>query len=78
VLGVALLNIEQRRGLLESAVYGFGAAIGLSAVLVLFAAIRERVAAADVPQPFQGAAIAMVTAGIMSLTFMGFAGLVND
>ena len=76
VLGVALLNLQEQRGFLESALYGFGAAIGFSLVLVLFAAMRERVAVADVPEPFQGSAIAMVTAGLMSLAFMGFAGLV--
>jgi electron transport complex protein RnfA len=77
VLGVALLNLQEQRGFLESALYGFGAAIGFSLVLVLFAAMRERVAVADVPEPFQGSAIAMVTAGLMSLAFMGFAGLVS-
>lgn len=77
VLGVALLNLQEERGFLESALYGFGAAIGFSLVLVLFAAMRERVAVADVPEPFQGSAIAMVTAGLMSLAFMGFAGLVS-
>ncbi|HXH02155.1 MAG TPA: electron transport complex subunit RsxA [Candidatus Competibacteraceae bacterium] len=77
VLGVALLNIQERNGFLESALYGFGAALGFSLVLVLFAAMRERIAAADVPVPFQGAAIALVTAGLMSLAFMGFTGLVR-
>ncbi len=77
VLGVALLNLQEERSFLESALYGFGAAIGFSLVLVLFAAVRERVAVADVPEPFQGSAIAMVTAGLMSLAFMGFAGLVS-
>lgn len=77
VLGVALLNLQEQRGFLESTFYGFGAAIGFSLVLVLFAAMRERVAVADVPEPFQGSAIAMVTAGLMSLAFMGFAGLVS-
>ena len=47
-------------------------------MLALFAAVRERLAAADVPQPFQGAAIALVTAGLMSLAFMGFAGMVHE
>lgn len=76
VLGVALLNINKQHSFLESAVYGFGAAAGFSLVLVLFAAMRERLAVADVPLPFKGAAIGMVTAGLMSLAFMGFAGLV--
>ena len=78
VLGVALLNVQERHGLLESALYGFGAAVGFSLVLVLFAAMRERLAVADVPAPFQGASIGLVTAGLMSLAFMGFAGLVRS
>ncbi len=78
VLGVALLNLQEQRSFLESALYGFGAAVGFSLVLVLFAGMRERVAVADVPEPFQGSAIALVTAGLMSLAFMGFAGLVAN
>lgn len=76
VLGVALLNINKQHTFIESTFYGFGAAAGFSLVLVLFAAMRERLAVADVPTPFKGAAIGMVTAGLMSLAFMGFAGLV--
>ncbi len=76
VLGVALLNINKQHSFVESALYGFGAALGFSLVLVLFAAMRERLAVADVPAPFKGAAIGMITAGLMSLAFMGFAGLV--
>lgn len=76
VLGVALLNINKNHNFVESAFYGFGAAVGFSLVLVLFSAMRERLAFADVPKPFQGAAIGMITAGLMSLAFMGFAGLV--
>ena len=76
VLGVALLNINKAHSFVESALYGFGAAAGFSLVLVLFAAMRERLAVADVPQPFRGAAVGMITAGLMSLAFMGFAGLV--
>jgi hypothetical protein len=56
---------------------GFGGAMGFSLVLILFASMRERLEAADVPPIFQGAAIAMVTGGLMSLAFMGFAGLVR-
>ena len=75
VLGVALLNIQEMHGFVESVVYGMGAAIGFSVVLVLFAALRERIAAGDVPAPFKGSAIALITAGLMSLAFMGFIGL---
>jgi electron transport complex protein RnfA len=78
VLGVALLNLQAERSLVEATLYGFGAAIGFSLVLSLFAAVRERVAVGDVPEPFQGSAIALVTAGLMSLAFMGFAGLVSS
>ncbi|HEA15936.1 MAG: electron transport complex subunit RsxA [Pseudoalteromonas prydzensis] len=77
VLGVALLNIKEDHTFLQSAVYGFGAAVGFSMVLVLFAALRERLNAADVPTPFKGASIAMITAGLMSMAFMGFTGLVK-
>jgi electron transport complex protein RnfA len=77
VLGVALLNIQEQHSFLESAFYGFGAALGFSMVLILFAALRERINVADVPAPFQGAAIGLITAGLMSLAFMGLGGLVN-
>lgn len=76
VLGIALLNQQSERTFAESILSGFGAAVGFSLVLILFAAMRERIAVADVPAPFQGSAIALITAGLMSLAFMGFAGLV--
>lgn len=78
VLGVALQNTTKAHSFFQSALYGFGAAIGFAIVLVLFSAMRERIAVADVPTPFKGAAIGMVTAGLMSLAFMGFAGLVPN
>jgi electron transport complex protein RnfA len=78
VLGVALLNVKADHGLFQSVVYGFGASVGFSLVLVLFAAMRERLAAADVPLPFRGASIGLVTAGLMSLAFLGFSGLVKS
>lgn len=77
VLGVALLNVQQHHGFLQSAVYGFGASVGFSLVLILFAAMRERITVADVPEAFRGAAIALITAGLMSMAFMGFSGLVK-
>lgn len=76
VLGVAMLNITKSHNFLESIVYGFGAALGFSLVLILFSAMRERLAMADTPMPFKGAALGMITAGLMSLAFMGFKGLV--
>ena len=77
VLGVALLNINHDHNFIESVIYGFGAAVGFSLVLILFAAMRERLAVADVPAPFKGASISMITAGLMSLAFLGFTGLVK-
>lgn len=75
VLGIPLLNAQSSHGFIESGLYGFGGALGFSLVLILFASMRERLEAADVPTPFKGSAIAMVTAALMSLAFMGFAGL---
>ncbi len=77
VLGVALLNTQEQHNFIESLLYGFGAAVGFTLILVLFGAIRERVEQADVPEPFKGNAIALFTAGLMSLAFMGFSGLVK-
>jgi len=76
VLGVALLNSNRANSFTDSVFYGFGAAVGFSLVLVLFSAMRERLVVGDVPEPFKGPAIALITAGLMSLAFMGFAGLV--
>ncbi|WP_406811997.1 electron transport complex subunit RsxA [Histophilus somni] len=77
VLGVALLNINLAHNLTQSVIYGFSTSLGFSLVLVLFAGLRERLAAADIPLPFRGASIALITAGLMSLAFMGFTGLVR-
>ncbi|MBP7392433.1 MAG: electron transport complex subunit RsxA [Zoogloea sp.] len=75
VLGIPLLNVALHHDLLESLLFGFGSSVGFSLALILFAGIRERLDGADVPVPFKGTAIAMITAGLMSLAFMGFAGL---
>jgi electron transport complex protein RnfA len=75
VLGVALLNVQQAKGFVQSVFYGFGAAMGFALVIVLFAAMRERLDAADIPRPFRGMAIVLMTAGMMSLAFMGFSGM---
>jgi electron transport complex protein RnfA len=75
VLGIPLLNAQSGHNFIQSGIYGFGGALGFSMVLILFASMRERMEAADVPAPFKGSAIAMVTAALMSLAFMGFAGL---
>jgi electron transport complex protein RnfA len=75
VLGVALLNVQEQHNLLQSALYGFGASTGFGLVLVMFSAMRERLAQADVPLHFRGAPVALITAGLMALAFMGFTGL---
>jgi electron transport complex protein RnfA len=77
VLGIPLLNVQENHNFIESLVYGFGGAVGFGLVLALFAAMRERLEGAAIPAPFRGSAIAMITAGLLSLAFMGFAGLVK-
>ncbi len=77
VLGVALLSVQEDHNFIESGLYGFGAALGFSLVLVLFSTIRERITVSDVPEPFKGNAIALITAGLMSVAFMGFSGLIK-
>ncbi|KEY90630.1 electron transport complex protein [Candidatus Photodesmus katoptron] len=76
VLGVALLNVNSNHNFTESIIYGFSASIGFSLALILFSSMRERISYSDVPLPFKGASIAMITAGLMSAIFMGFTGLV--
>ncbi|MEN7341578.1 MAG: electron transport complex subunit RsxA [Pseudomonadota bacterium] len=75
VLGVALLNIQETKSFAQSVWYGFGAALGFGLVTLMFAAMRERLETPVVPVPLRGASLALVTAGIMSLAFLGFAGL---
>ena len=75
VLGVAILNIEQNLTLLGSVWYGFCAAIGFTLAIVLFAGIRERLENADIPEFLKGFPIALITAGLMSIAFLGFSGL---
>lgn len=75
VLGIPLLNVQADHNFVESLLFGLGGSLGFSMVLILFASMRERMEAADVPVLFRGSAIAFVTAGLMSLAFMGFAGL---
>jgi electron transport complex protein RnfA len=77
VLGVALLNLEKQHGLVESLVYGAAAAAGFGLALLAFAGLRERLEAADVPAAFRGTPLALITAGLMALAFMGFGGLVG-
>ena len=75
VLGIPLLNAQLSHNLLEAAIFGLGGALGFSFVLILFASLREKFEGADTPNAMKGSAIAMLTAGLMSLSFMGFIGL---
>ena len=77
VLGLAVLNIQKEYSFLEGVIFALGAAIGFTLAMILFAGLRERVDLCPVPKPFRGTAIALVTAGLLSLAFMGFAGLVK-
>lgn len=76
VLGLALLNIQYKFNLIQTIFHSIGAAVGFSLAIVLFAGIREKLEVADVPTPFKGFPIALITASLMSIAFLGFAGLV--
>lgn len=74
VLGVALLNVQNGFNFIQSVMYGTFAALGFTMVIVIFAGIRENIEEKYVPQSFQGMPIALITAGLMSIAFMGFSG----
>lgn len=76
VLGAAELNVQAGRGVIESTIFGFCSALGFALALVLFSSLREKLDLAQVPKPFEGTAIALITAGILAMAFMGFSGLV--
>lgn len=75
VLGVALLAIQEKLNFIESVLYGFGSAVGFTLVMVIFAGLRERLTLSNVPDSFAGVPIAYITAGLLSMAFMGFSGL---
>ena len=77
VLGSAELNAKADRGILASTIFGLCSGIGFAIAVILFASLRERLAISKIPRPFQGAAIALITAGILAMAFMGFSGLVK-
>ncbi len=77
VLGVALLNVQEKNGFLHSLLYGFGSALGFTLVMLLFTGLRVRLSLAQVPAAFAGAPIGFVVAGLLALAFMGFAGLAS-
>ena len=76
VLGVAILNIDSGYNLIESVVNGAASAMGFTLAIVLFAGIRERLEMSDIPKPMQGFPIALVSAGLMAVAFLGFSGLI--
>jgi electron transport complex protein RnfA len=77
VLGVAIINIEEGYDLFQTLINGVGGALGFTLAIVLFAGIRERLDLSDIPKPLQGFPIAMITAGLMSVAFLGFQGLIR-
>ena len=78
VLGVALLNVQEKHDFLKSVFYGFGSSLGFTLVMVIFAGLRERLSLAEVPAAFAGAPIGFIVAGLLSMAFMGFSGLVAN
>lgn len=76
VLGVAIINIQEEHSFFLTIIFSFASGLGYSLALILFASIRERIALAHVPKPFEGIAIGLITAGLMAMAFAGFAGLV--
>jgi electron transport complex protein RnfA len=77
VLGVAVLNVQKNYNFIEMLVFSIGSAVGFGLALTIFAGLRERLDLADIPNNFKGTAISLITAGILSLAFMGFSGLVK-
>jgi len=77
VLGVAIINIEEKYDLLETLINGIGGALGFTLAIVLMAGIRERLELSDIPKPFRGFPITLITAGLMSVAFFGFQGLIK-
>jgi Na+-translocating ferredoxin:NAD+ oxidoreductase subunit A len=77
VLGAAVLNMKQGYGFIKSTLFGFSAALGFALALIIYTGLREKIDRADPPLCFQGVAIALVTAGLLSLAFMGFSGIVK-
>ena len=77
VLGIALVNVNEGYNLVETIVNGFGAGVGFTLAIVLFAGIRERLELADIPESFKGFPITLISASLMSIAFLGFAGLIK-
>ena len=77
VLGIAIVNVDKGYNLIETIANGFGAGVGFTLAIVLFAGIRERLELADIPESFKGFPITLIAAGLMSIAFLGFTGLIK-
>lgn len=77
VLGVALLNVQEGYNFIESVTFGIAGALGFTLAIVLFAGVRERLQTSSIPESLQGFPIALVTAGLMSIAFLGFSGMLS-
>ena len=77
VLGVAVITVQSNYNFLETVIYSFGAAVGFTLALVLFAGIREQLEVADIPRPLEGTAMALIISGLLALAFLGFSGMVK-
>lgn len=75
VLGVAIINVKKKYDLISSVINGFGTAVGFTIAIVIMAGLRERMETNDIPESFQGSPIVLITAGLMAIAFLGFAGL---
>ncbi|MCT4543884.1 MAG: electron transport complex subunit RsxA [Vallitalea sp.] len=77
VLGVAVINMQKKYTLVQSIINGFGTAVGFTLAIVILAGIRERIEYNDIPKPFKGYPIVLITAGLMAIAFLGFSGLIK-
>lgn len=77
VLGVAVINMQANYSLIKSVINGFGTAVGFTLAIVILAGIRERIEYNDIPKPFKGYPIVLITAGLMAIAFLGFQGLIK-
>ena len=77
VLGIALVNVQEGYNLVETMVNGFGAGVGFTLTIILFAGIRERLELADIPESLKGFPITLISAGLMSIAFLGFSGRIK-
>lgn len=76
VLGVALTNVTKEYNILQGVINGFATAFGFLIAIVIMAGLREKIEYNDIPKPFQGTAIVLITASLMSIAFMGFSGMI--